>query len=133
MPAIVGVCTSEESLTWLSFLFACKGVVLLAGLYLAFATRKVNIKPLNDSRFIAMSVYGIVIVSIALTPIGFSLQHYPNTQYAIIGITVLLGTTMILGLAFVTKVYMAMCINNIIIMHMHRCTKCIKIQRGQDV
>ena len=105
MPAIVGLCTSESSLTWLSFLIGCKGIVLLAGLYLAFATRKVNIKPLNDSRFIAMSVYGIVIVSIALTPIGFSLQHYPNMHYGIIGITVFLGTTLILGLAFVTKVY----------------------------
>ena len=77
---------------------------MVAGLFLAFATRKVNIKPLNDSRFIAMSVYGIVIVSIALTPIGFSLQRYPSMQYGITGIMILLSTSLILGLLFATKV-----------------------------
>ena len=104
LPAMVGVCTSDISLTWLSCLFVCKGLVLVAGLFLAFATRKVNIKPLNDSRFIAMSVYGIVIVSIALTPIGFSLQRYPSVQYGITGIMILLSTSLILGLLFITRV-----------------------------
>ena len=98
------MCTSDSSLTWLSFLFACKGFVLTAGLFLAFETRRVKISALNDSRFIIMSVYGIVIVSIALTPIGFLLQHYPNVQYGIIGIMILLSTSLILGLLFITKV-----------------------------
>ena len=74
MPRIIGVCTSEGSFTWMPVFFAYKGFILLAGLFLAFETRKVKIKSLNDSRFIAMSVYGAVIVSIALTPIGFLLQ-----------------------------------------------------------
>ena len=77
----------------------------MAGLFLAFETRKVKIKSLNDSRFIAMSVYGTVIVSVTLTPIGFLLQHFPNTQYAIIGIMILFSTSVILGLTFVTKVH----------------------------
>ena len=104
------MCTSDSSLTWLSFLFTCKGFVLTAGLFLAFETRRVKISALNDSRFIIMSVYGIVIVSIALTPIGFLLQHYPNVQYGIIGIMILLSTSLILGLLFVTKV--PMCIRS---------------------
>ena len=99
------MCTSEGSLTWLPVLFAYKGFILLAGLFLAFETRKVKIKSLNDSRFIAMSVYGTVIVSVTLTPIGFLLQHFPNVQYAIIGIMILFSTSLILGLIFVTKVY----------------------------
>ena len=76
----------------------------MAGLFLAIETRKVKIKSLNESRFVAMSIYGAVIVSIALTPIGFLLQNFPNVQYGIIGITILLGTSLILGLVFVTKV-----------------------------
>ena len=77
---------------------------MLAGLFLAFETRKVKIISLNESRFVAMSVYGAVIVSIALTPIGFFLENLPTTQYAIIGIMILLSITLILGLIFVTKV-----------------------------
>ena len=78
---------------------------MIAGLFLAFETRKVKIKSLNESRFIAMSVYGTVIVSIALTPIGFVLENFPNLQYGIIGIMILLSTSLILGLMFVTKVH----------------------------
>ena len=51
-----------------------------------------------------MSVYGTVIVSVTLTPIGFLLQNFPNVQYGIIGIMILLSTSVILGLIFVTKV-----------------------------
>ena len=75
----------------------------MAGLFLAFETRKVKIKSLNESRFVAMSVYGTVVVSIALTPIGFLLENYSTTQYAIIGITILLSTSLILGFVFVSK------------------------------
>ena len=78
--------------------------MLLAGLFLAFETRKVKIRSLNESRFVAMSVYGAVTASIALTPIGFLLNDFPNIQYGIMGIMLLFVTTLILGLVFVSKV-----------------------------
>ena len=42
LPRIVGICLSKGSLAWLPVLFTWKGVVLLAGLFLAFETRKVD-------------------------------------------------------------------------------------------
>ena len=84
--------------------FAYKGIILLAGLFLAFETRKVKIKSLNESRFIAMSVYGAVVVVITLTPIGFWLQSFPTVQYALYGIMIMSGITLILGLIFVARV-----------------------------
>ena len=51
----------------LPLLFAYKELILLVGLLLAFEIHEVKIKSLNDSRFIAMSVYGTVIVSVTLT------------------------------------------------------------------
>ena len=77
---------------------------MLVGLFLAFETRKVKIKSLNESRFIAMSVYAAVIVSVTLAPIGFWLRNFSNVQYGIIGIMIMLSTSLILGLIFVTKV-----------------------------
>jgi len=91
-------------LAWLTVLFAYKGLVLLAGLFLAFETRKIKIKSLNESRFVAMSVYGAVIASVALTPIGLFLQDFPSVQYGILGMVMLLITTLILCLVFVSKV-----------------------------
>lgn len=104
MPEIIGICDSEYSLEWLIVLFIYKGLILSVGLLLAFEIRKVKIVSLNESRFIGMSVYGAVIVSIALTPIGFSLEDSPTTQYAILGIMMLASVTIILVLIFVTKV-----------------------------
>ena len=76
----------------------------MIGVFLAFETRKVKMSNLNESRFIGMSVYGAVIVSVALTPIGFFLREIPNVQYAILGIMILASITIILILVFVTKV-----------------------------
>jgi len=84
--------------------------VLLTGLLLAFETRKIKIKSLNESRFVAMSVYGVVTASIALTPIGLFLQNFPNVQYGILGMVMLLITTIILCLVVVSKVCVILCI-----------------------
>ncbi|XP_065899536.1 gamma-aminobutyric acid type B receptor subunit 2-like [Dysidea avara] len=105
LPEIIGVCKSDDSLPWLAVLLVYKGLVLLAGLFLAFETRKIKIISLNESRFVAMSVYGAVIASIALTPIGLFLQDFPSVQYGILGMVMLLITTLILGLVFVSKMY----------------------------
>ena len=131
MPRIIGVCTSEGSLTWMPVFFAYKGFVLLAGLFLAFETRKVKIKSLNDSRFIATSIYGAVIVSISLTPIGFLLQDYPNVQYGISGIVVILSISLILGLLFVPKVCMVCQLQYMLLsMKIYSGTRCMKIPRA---
>ena len=130
------MCTSEGSFTWLPVLFAYKGFILMAGLFLAFETRKVKIKSLNESRLIVMSVYGTVIISVTLTPIGFLLQHFPNVQYGIIGIMILLSISLILGLVFVIKVckpIRIICIHCMLFYHPHSGTKYIKIQRAHVV
>jgi len=103
LPVITGICTSDN-LVWLPVLFAYKGFVLLAGLFLAFETRKVKYTTLNESRFIAASIYGAVITSIALAPIVLLLKNYPNLQYGIIGSVLLLSITLILTLMFASKV-----------------------------
>ena len=77
---------------------------MLVGLFVAFETRKVKIKSLNESRFIAMSVYGAVIVAVTLTPVGFWLQNFPDVHYGVIGIMIMSSISLILGLVFVTRV-----------------------------
>ena len=104
MPQIIGICDSDDAMLWLIVLFLYKGITLLLGVFLAFEIRKVKIVSLNESRFIGMSVYGTVIVSAALTPIGFQLQDSPTLQYSILGLLLLSSITIVLSLVFVTKV-----------------------------
>ena len=105
MPQIIGICDSEGSLVWLIVLFVYKGIIMMVGVFIAFEIRKVKMVSLNESRFIGMSVYGVVIVSIALTPIGFRLEDVPSIQYSIIAFMMLLSITVILILVFGTKVW----------------------------
>lgn len=115
------MCTSECSSTWPPILFAYKGFVLLAGLlaglFLAFKT--CIVKPLNECRIVTVLVYVAVVVSIiTVTPIGLLLQDFPNVQYGIIGIVILLSTSLILGLIFATKVISTTCLMlHVIIFH----------------
>ena len=79
-------------------------VELMVGAFLAFETRNVNIKELSDSRLIALSIYSICIVCVALTPIAFLLNEFVTEQYAIMGALLLASVTFILCVLFVPKV-----------------------------
>ena len=76
----------------------------MVGAFLAFETRNVNIKELSDSRLIALSIYSICIVCVALTPIAFLLNAFVTEQYAIMGALLLASVTFILCVLFVPKV-----------------------------
>ncbi|CAD5116181.1 DgyrCDS5098 [Dimorphilus gyrociliatus] len=56
-------CDSEHSDTWLGALYAYKGVLLIFGVYMAWETRRVKIPALNDSHYIGMNVYNVVLTS----------------------------------------------------------------------
>ena len=89
---------------WLGILLAYKGILLIVGLFLAFETRKVKIRHLNDSKLIGMSVYGIVVLSVALAAIGIFLENIVDVFYTVTGLMILIGNTCLLFLIFFPKV-----------------------------
>lgn len=109
LPTVVGLCQAKDRFTWLSILFVYKGILLIVGVFLAFETRNVKIRHLNDSKLIGMSVYGIVVLSIALAAVGILLENFVDTFYAVIGIMVMLGNTSLLCLIFIPKVPTVLC------------------------
>ena len=98
------MCRAEDRFVWLGILLAYKGVLLIVGLFLAFETRKVKIRHLNDSKLIGMSVYGIVVLSLALAAIGILLEELVNVFYIVTGLMILIGNTCLLCLIFIPKV-----------------------------
>lgn len=105
LPVEVCVCSARHRYAWLGVLFLYKGILLTIGVFLAFETRKVKIRQLNDSHLIAMCVYATVVLSIALAPIGLVLETSVDVFYAIVGFMVLFGTTLILLLLYIPKVH----------------------------
>ena len=63
-----------------------------------------KIRELNDSKLIGMSVYCIVILSLALTALSLLLETYVDILYGVVGLMVLLGNTFLLCLIFLPKV-----------------------------
>ena len=104
LPQIVQTCSATYSYVWLSILFVYKGALLVVGVFLAWETREVYLKHLNDSKLIGASIYGIVVLSVALAAVGILLQSAVNTSYGVIGALLLLGNTSLLCLIFAPKV-----------------------------
>lgn len=89
-------------------------VLQLCALYLAFQTRKVKVKGLNDAKYTAMVVCIVTIDMFAVIILTFTFSS--NTYYAMVyGIGIWISATIILILMFVPKVGY-----NIALLQLHR-------------
>ena len=76
----------------------------LFAVFLAFKTRKVKIKGLNDAKYIAAIVYIVSIQSIGNVAISFTLRGYVNAFPAAFNMLTLVVATLVLALVFLPKV-----------------------------
>jgi gamma-aminobutyric acid type B receptor len=74
------------------------------GCFLAWETRQVSIAALNDSKYIGMSVYNVVIMCVSGVPITFIIKDRPDAAYLIIALFIIFCTTITLCLVFAPKV-----------------------------
>jgi len=100
----VHVCQSHGREALFAVLYGYKGLLQVTALILAFRTRKVKVKGLDDSKYIATAIYITSIVLAVIIVATYSLADYVNVFPAVVGLGFLLGTTMILVLVFVPKV-----------------------------
>ena len=102
----VHVCQSHGQQALLAVLYSYKGLLQVTALILAFRTRKVKVKGLDDSKYIAAAIYITSIVLAVIIVATYTLADYVNVFPAVVGAGFLLGTTIILVLVFVPKVSM---------------------------
>lgn len=85
-------------------LYIYKGLLLIFGVYMAWETRNVKIPALNDSRYIGMNVYNVVMMSVLAVTLSNILSHQPTLAYVLESTFMLISTTITLCLLFVPKV-----------------------------
>jgi gamma-aminobutyric acid type B receptor len=73
-------------------------------MFMAFHTRRVDIKVLNDSKEIAVIVYINSIILALLTVVEFAFSKYHEVYTALFGLALLLEATVFLALVFIPKV-----------------------------
>ncbi|XP_022089371.1 gamma-aminobutyric acid type B receptor subunit 2-like [Acanthaster planci] len=99
-------CSSTNELYFIIALYVVKGVLLIFGIFLAWETRNIAVSQLNDSKYIAGSVY-IVALAISLTvPTMTVLGDDVNMTFLVLGVTVVIVNTAVLCLNFIPKVYL---------------------------
>ncbi|XP_071510393.1 gamma-aminobutyric acid type B receptor subunit 2-like [Diadema antillarum] len=97
-------CKSKQTMIWLAIIYIYKGVLMIFGLFLAWETRHVSIPALNDSKYIGMSVYNVVIMCVLGVSLSFMISDNPNASYGLVSTFILFCTTITLCLVFVPKV-----------------------------
>ena len=95
---------SSPNFFWRIFIFTYLAILQIIGMLLAFQTRKVKFKGLNDSKFVATIIYISSIVLIALALVTFALRTYINIRTGVFVAGILTLTTIFLALNFVPKV-----------------------------
>ncbi|XP_017046325.1 gamma-aminobutyric acid type B receptor subunit 2 [Drosophila ficusphila] len=110
----VEVCRSQHTQTWLSVLYAYKGLLLVVGVYMAWETRHVKIPALNDSQYIGVSVYSVVITSAIVVVLANLISERVTLAFITITTLILTSTTATLCLLFIPKLHDIWARNDII-------------------
>ncbi|XP_063684939.1 gamma-aminobutyric acid type B receptor subunit 2-like isoform X2 [Bolinopsis microptera] len=82
-----------------------KGLLLIFGAFIAFQTRNITIPALNDSKYIGISIYTIVVVFTIAGPVSFFLQSQPELLFGIQAAGIIFTTTIMICLVFIPKAY----------------------------
>jgi gamma-aminobutyric acid type B receptor len=96
-------CIQDGSIIWLAVSFGYKALLQLVAMFMAFHTRRVKVKALNDSKEIAVIIYINSIILTLLIVTEFALVGYHNTHAALFGLGLLIDGFLFLGFIFIPK------------------------------
>ena len=101
---VVEHCDCTYLILWLALILTFKVLLLLTGAFLAWQTRRVYIPSLNDTQHCASCMLVVVLLCLVGSIVAFTTTMYPNVFYGVIGVFIIVATTLILLLLFVNKV-----------------------------
>ena len=96
--------SASLALTWLAVIYVYLAIWQLVGVVLAIQTRKVNIKVLNDAKFITAAIYISSVVFVVAIAVMFAVESYINLTEALFSGGLLVAMTAFVELNFIPKV-----------------------------
>ncbi|XP_038067583.1 gamma-aminobutyric acid type B receptor subunit 2-like [Patiria miniata] len=103
---VIRFCSSEHAQYFTIALYGVKGVLLTFGLFLAWETRNIAVTRLNDSKYIAASVYVVALTIALVVPTMTILGDDVNMTFLVPGVAIVIVNTAVLCLNFIPKVYL---------------------------
>ncbi|KAK2163462.1 hypothetical protein LSH36_79g07008 [Paralvinella palmiformis] len=106
MPKIctIGNCSCNYFWWWITAIWFVNGLLLVFGCFLAWETRNVRIPGLNDSRFIGLCVYNVVIMCIVGVTVTLALPERDDIRYAFQAACIMFCAYSSLCMLFVPKI-----------------------------
>lgn len=104
-------------------IYGFKGLILVFGLFLAYETRSIKVKQINDSRYVGMSIYNVVVLCLITAPVAMVIASQQDASFVFMALAVIFCCFLSMLLIFVPKV----CIFPVISMlsYVYVCTVCI--------
>nr|CAD7453521.1 unnamed protein product [Timema tahoe] len=87
-----------------SVMYGYKGLVLVFGLFLAYETRSIKVKQINDSRYVGMSIYNVVVLCLITAPVTMVIASQQDASFAFVALAVIFCCFLSMALIFVPKV-----------------------------
>lgn len=96
----------SANLFWYYLIFCYKGLLLVFGLFLAYETRGVKLRHLNDSKLVGMCIYNVAIMCFITGPISLVnlMRQQANYHYLFVSITIIFCCGLSMILIFMPKV-----------------------------
>ena len=97
-------CSNNYATAWIAVSFAYKALLQLGGIFMAFTTRKVTIKALNDRKENCALIYINSIILTVLIVAQLALQEHRDVYTSLFGLAVFFEATLFLSVVFIPKV-----------------------------
>lgn len=98
------VCQGRNDLYWIITIYAYILITQFISVFLAFKTRKVKIKALNDAKYITVIIYATSIIVIVMIACAVVLSDHLNADGAVFGGLLYIFATIVLSVLFIPKV-----------------------------
>lgn len=85
-------------------IYGFKGLILVFGLFLAYETRSMKVKQINDSRYVGMSIYNVVVLCLITAPVAMVIASQQDASFAFMSLAVIFCCFLSMLLIFVPKV-----------------------------
>lgn len=85
---VLEYCESKHQEVWTALILGYKCLLLVFGLFLAYESRNLKLRFVNDSRFVCMAIYNVGIVALVTGPVvSLLLSSQPNANFTFTSIT----------------------------------------------
>ncbi|CAF0713415.1 unnamed protein product [Brachionus calyciflorus] len=101
---IVFECNSNLNEVWITILTMYKIILLMYGIYLAWIIRNINVPSMNDSKYLLLSTYTIIICGLGSMTLMQLLKDWPDVVQAFFSIGIVISTCTTQCLLFIPKI-----------------------------